>query len=72
MDRRTRGSSKTRRTGAFFSRRHHPENLPSGRILVKLGFTLLGETFFEPTGRMHPWYLLRAEEYRARRREGNH
>lgn len=37
---------------------HHPENHASGRVLLKLGFTRTGETFFEPTGLLHPSYLL--------------
>lgn len=38
---------------------HHPDNAASGRVLEKLGFTRTGEEFFEPTGLMHPAYLLR-------------
>lgn len=38
---------------------HHPDNVASGRVLEKLGFARTGEDFFEPTGLMHPSYLLR-------------
>lgn len=37
---------------------HHPENHASGRVLMKLGFTYIGLGFFEPTGLMHPGYIL--------------
>jgi [ribosomal protein S5]-alanine N-acetyltransferase len=38
---------------------HHPSNVASGRALLKLGFKYTGEEFYEPTGLMHPSYLLR-------------
>ncbi len=37
---------------------HHPDNHTSGRVLIKLGFTRIGETFYKPTGLNHPDYLL--------------
>jgi [ribosomal protein S5]-alanine N-acetyltransferase len=37
---------------------HHPDNLPSRRILLKLGFTETGAEFYEPTGLLHPGYML--------------
>lgn len=38
---------------------HHPDNHASGRVLMKLDFMRIGETFFEPTGLNHPAYLLK-------------
>jgi len=38
---------------------HHPSNVASGKSLLKLGFERTGEEFFEPTGLMHPSYLLK-------------
>ncbi|CAH1203679.1 MULTISPECIES: GNAT family N-acetyltransferase [unclassified Paenibacillus] len=37
---------------------HHPANDGSGKVLRKLGFTYQGEEFYEPTGKMHPSYIL--------------
>ncbi|MBE7681016.1 GNAT family N-acetyltransferase [Paenibacillus sp. P13VS] len=37
---------------------HHPENGVSKRLLQKLGFTYKKDEFYEPTGKMHPSYLL--------------
>lgn len=42
---------------------HHPENLSSGRVLTKLGFRGIGESFYPPTGRYHPCYALTREEW---------
>jgi [ribosomal protein S5]-alanine N-acetyltransferase len=37
---------------------HHPDNRVSRRILVEnLGFTFIGDAFYEPTGLMHPSYV---------------
>jgi RimJ/RimL family protein N-acetyltransferase len=44
---------------------HHPHNGASGRVLHKLGFQPDGAEFYEPTGLMHPAYLLPAEEWAA-------
>lgn len=38
---------------------HHPSNVASGKALMKLGFQFTGEELFEPTGLMHPSYLLK-------------
>jgi ribosomal-protein-alanine N-acetyltransferase len=37
---------------------HHPENVNSKKILVKLGFQPVNEVFYKPTGLMHPTYKL--------------
>ncbi len=37
---------------------HHPENIPSGRLLLKLGFVRIGEELYPPTGLQHPLYRL--------------
>jgi len=38
---------------------HHPENVGSAKVLMKLGFELTHEELYPPTGRMHKCYLLR-------------
>jgi [ribosomal protein S5]-alanine N-acetyltransferase len=38
---------------------HHPENAASSVLVKKLGFEFVGRKFYEPTGLMHPSYLLR-------------
>ena len=40
---------------------HHPENRASGAVLRKLGFEFVRDVFFEPTGLMHPLYVLHAK-----------
>jgi [ribosomal protein S5]-alanine N-acetyltransferase len=42
---------------------HHPENFRSGRVLEKLGFRYTHHRFYEPTGLMHPAYLLSREDF---------
>ena len=37
---------------------HHPENHASGAVLRKLGFRFARDVFYEPTGLMHPLYVL--------------
>ena len=37
---------------------HHPENRASERVLRKLGFEYARDVHFEPTGLMHPLYVL--------------
>lgn len=37
---------------------HHPENLRSSSLLKKLGFTYLEDEYYEPTGLMHPSYVM--------------
>ena len=41
---------------------HNPDNTASGRLLLKLGFTYIGDEFYGPTGRMHPSYELTRRE----------
>lgn len=38
---------------------HHPENVSSGALLTKVGFTCIGTHYFARTGLDHPWYQLR-------------
>ena len=45
---------------------HNPRNQASRDLLTKLGFRFWREEFYEPTGLMHPSYLLKAEDYRNR------
>ncbi len=42
---------------------HHPENVNSKKVLERLGFKLVGETFYAPTGLIHPSYRLSADEW---------
>ena len=37
---------------------HNPRNAPSRALLRKLGFRFTHEEYYEPTGLMHPSYLL--------------
>src|SRR5262249_20342387 len=37
---------------------HHPENVNSRKILLKLGFEFVEDVFYKPTGLMHPTYKL--------------
>jgi ribosomal-protein-alanine N-acetyltransferase len=41
---------------------HHPDNRASQRILEKLGFKLVQNVFYEPTGLMHPSYVCKRSE----------
>jgi [ribosomal protein S5]-alanine N-acetyltransferase len=45
---------------------HHPENHGSGNVLRKLGFVFTRDVFFEPTGLMHPLYVLTTSAFAAR------
>lgn len=47
---------------------HHPENKPSRNVLRKLGFIGIPAQFYEPTGLLHPSYLLYREEQPCRMR----
>lgn len=38
---------------------HHPKNEGSQRTLTKLGFTYIGDEFYEPTGLNHPSYEMK-------------
>jgi len=35
---------------------HNPNNTNSRKVLEKLGFTYVGDEFYEPTGLYHPSY----------------
>lgn len=48
----------TLRTDALFAG-HHPHNSSSRTLLLRLGFEYTGDELYEPTGLMHPSYLLR-------------
>ncbi len=43
---------------------HNPNAVASKNLLEKLGFTFTHEEFYEPTGLMHPSYLLTRENYK--------
>jgi RimJ/RimL family protein N-acetyltransferase len=42
---------------------HNPKNNASRHLLSKLGFCYTHDEFYEPTGLMHPSYLLTREDY---------
>lgn len=44
---------------------HHPANESSRRLLLKLGFVHTHEELYQPTGLMHPSYLLRKEIWKS-------
>ena len=44
---------------------HHPGNAASERVLRRLGFRYTHDEHYEPTGLMHPSYMLRPGEYVA-------
>lgn len=37
---------------------HHPENTSSCKVLERLGFSHIGDNYYEPTGLYHPSYRL--------------
>lgn len=37
---------------------HHPQNAASKKLLLRLGFTSIGDRFYAPTGLKHPSYKL--------------
>ena len=37
---------------------HNPDNSKSRKLLEKLGFTYIGDEYYEPTGLYHPSYEL--------------
>ena len=41
---------------------HHPENLNSRKLVLKLGFAYQGDQQYIPTGLMHPTYPLRRDQ----------
>lgn len=40
--------------------RHHPDNIKSSKLLISLGFSLIDNVFYEPTGLIHPFYKYKA------------
>lgn len=40
---------------------HHPQNVASQKLLTKLGFQYIGDSFYKPTGMNHPSYILKNE-----------
>ena len=42
---------------------HNPRNLASAKLLKTLGFEYANDEYYEPTGLMHPSYLLTAKRY---------
>lgn len=40
---------------------HNPKNIKSQKVLRKLGFQHIGDEFYEPTGLIHPSYILKNE-----------
>ncbi len=42
---------------------HHPKNVASRRVLLRLGFRYIGDQRYAPTGLMHPSYLLSRKDY---------
>lgn len=51
-------SFNTLKSKAIFAG-HNPKNIRSAKLLKKLGFILIGEKFFAPTGLIHPLYMLK-------------
>ena len=41
---------------------HHPNNVASERVLRRLGFRYTRHELYEPTGLMHPSYILHSGE----------
>jgi [ribosomal protein S5]-alanine N-acetyltransferase len=50
-------------TGLFAG--HHPENLASARVLLRLGFRFAGMQFYEPFNADEPTYRLNLAEWQA-------
>lgn len=58
-----RHAFEERGVGVLFAG-HHPRNDASRALLAKLGFRRVREEFYQPTGLLHPSYLMTREEYR--------
>lgn len=43
---------------------HNPENKASQYLLLKLGFKYTHDEFYQPTGLMHPSYVLNSKDYK--------
>ena len=44
---------------------HHPQNVVSQALLIRLGFQYVQDCYYAPTGRNHPSYRLTKEAYKA-------
>ena len=44
---------------------HNPENNASEKLIKKLGFKFIRNEFYEPTGLMHPSYMMMRDDYRV-------
>lgn len=43
---------------------HNPNNIASSKVLRKLGFSYIGDEFYEPTGLYHPSYELKQSAFK--------
>lgn len=41
---------------------HNPKNVVSKKVLAKLGFSYIGDKYYEPTGLYHPSYEMKQDE----------
>lgn len=48
---------------------HHPNNDGSKKLLFKLGFEYMKDSYYEPTGLNHPSYMLKNSHYHYRNQE---
>lgn len=46
---------------------HNPNNIASKKLINKLGFSFVGNEFYEPTGLYHPSYLLKGEKHQMKK-----
>ncbi len=44
---------------------HHPDNIASKALISNLGFKYIQDSYYEPTGLMHPTYELRKDDFYA-------
>ena len=49
---------------------HNPNNRISEILLIKLNFKYTHDEYYEPTGLMHPSYILTSEHYKNRLQNG--
>jgi RimJ/RimL family protein N-acetyltransferase len=50
---------------------HHPDNRDSQKLLTQLGFKYQRHVFYAPTGLEHPSYLMRPQDFGARKKVDN-
>ena len=62
---------ETMKVSALFAG-HNPENAVSRKVIMKLGFTYMRDEYYEPTGLMHPSYMLSREEWTTGKSTGIH